>query len=200
MSEFKKHLFSCALKNGYGQYEKTVMISDRATWIRNMREELFPDVQQILDYYHLCENVNNFAKHLFGVEPSQYKEWADRICTLLKESQNKEVLAELKHIKKPVLCSVDLYGYIQNNTANIDYASYIKDGLFIGSGAVESGNKSVLHQRLKQADMRWNPQTAQYLLTLITKYKSQLWLHEVEHPVLKFLQGNRDIRMSPNIS
>ena len=193
VSEFKKHLFSCTLKNGYGQYEKTVMISDGATWIRNMREELFPDAQQILDYYHLCENVNTFAKHLFGANPSQYKEWADKICTLLKESRHKEVLAELKQRKKPVLCPVDLYGYIQNNAANIDYARYIKDGLFIGSGAIESGNRSVLQQRLKQAGMRWNPQTAQYLLTLRAKYKSQLLFQEVERPALKFLQGNQDI-------
>jgi hypothetical protein len=33
-SEFKKHLFSCALKNGYGKYEKVILISDGATWIR----------------------------------------------------------------------------------------------------------------------------------------------------------------------
>jgi hypothetical protein len=192
-SEFKKHLLSCAIKNGYGLYEKTVMISDGATWIRNMREELFPDVQQILDYYHLCENVNTFAKHLFGANPAQYKEWADKICALLKESQHQEVLADLKQRKKPALCPVDLYGYIQNNAANIDYARYLKDGLFIGSGAVESGNKSVLQQRLKQAGMRWNSQTAQYLLTLRAKYKSQLWFQEVERPVFKILQGNRNI-------
>jgi hypothetical protein len=71
VQEFKKHLLSCALKNGYGEYEKTVMISDGAAWIRNMREELFPDARQILDFYHLCENVNTFAKHAFGL-PAKY--------------------------------------------------------------------------------------------------------------------------------
>ena len=77
--EFKKHLFACALKNGYGTYEKKVLIGDGATWIRNMREELFPDAEQILDYFHLCENVNTYAKHLFGAEPSQWMP-----CTNLK--------------------------------------------------------------------------------------------------------------------
>jgi hypothetical protein len=190
VSEFKKHIFSCAVKNGYGMYEKTVMISDGATWIRNMREELFPDAQQILDFYHLCENVNTYAKHLFGMEFSQYAKWADKVCVMLKKSQYKEVLADLEERGKPGSCPVDLYGYIQNNVANIDYAHYIEEGLFIGSGAIESGNKSVLHQRLKQAGMRWNPLTAQYLLTLRTKYKSNLWVQEVEGPVLKLLQGN----------
>ncbi|MDR0684516.1 MAG: hypothetical protein LBF83_05255 [Spirochaetaceae bacterium] len=32
-------------------------MSDGAAWIRNMVEELFPDAQQILDFFHLCENV-----------------------------------------------------------------------------------------------------------------------------------------------
>ncbi|MDR1135683.1 MAG: UPF0236 family protein, partial [Clostridiales Family XIII bacterium] len=64
--EFKKHLFACAVRNGYGTYGETVILSDGATWIRNMKEELFPDAQQILDYYHLCENVNDFAKQIFN--------------------------------------------------------------------------------------------------------------------------------------
>jgi hypothetical protein len=188
VTEFKKHLFSCALKNGYGKYAKTILISDGATWIRNMREELFPDAQQILDYYHLCENVNTYAKQLFGTETSQYSTWANEICALLKDSKWNEVLEELKHRKKPPSCPIDLVGYINNNISNIDYARYIDEGYFIGSGAIESGNKSVLHQRLKQAGMRWNTQTAQYLLTLRTKYKSGLWTQEVERPVLKLLQ------------
>ena len=188
VQEFKKHILSCALKNGYGEYEKTVMISDGATWIRNMREELFPDAQQILDYYHLCENVNTFAKHIFGQEPSQYRKWADETCALLKVSKHEEVLSDLKTKKKPHHCPVDLYGYIQNNAANINYANYVDEGLFIGSGAIESGNKSVLQQRLKQAGMRWNPLTAQYLLTLRSKYKSNLWSLEVERPILRLLQ------------
>jgi len=187
-SEFKKHLLSCALKNGYGQYEKTVLISDGATWIRNMRDELFPDAQQILDYYHLCENVNTYAKHLFGHDPSLFSPWAKEICTLLKKSKWQDVLNNLENRKKPSNCPVDLYGYISNNIPNIDYAAYIKEGFFIGSGAIESGNKSVLQQRLKQAGMRWNVQTAQFLLTLRTKYKSGLWIKEVESPVFKLLK------------
>jgi hypothetical protein len=188
VSEFKKHLFSCAIKNGYGKYEKTVLIGDGATWIRNMRDELFPDAQQILDYYHLCENVNTYAKSLFGTEPSQYASWANNACSLLKDSKYKEVLHDLKSRKKPSNCSVDLIGYIENNISNIDYAHYISEGYFIGSGGIESGNKSVLQQRLKQAGMRWNTQTAQFLLSLRAKYKSRLWVQEVEHPVLSLLQ------------
>jgi len=190
VAEFKKHLFFCALKNGYGKYEKTVLISDGATWIRNMKDELFPDAQQILDFYHLCENVNTFAKHLFGQNPAQYESWATSMCTLLKKSKWKDVLNDLEKRKKPTNCTIDLYGYIQNNIPNIDYAAYLREGYFIGSGAIESGNKSVLQQRLKQAGMRWNVLTAQTLLTLRAKYKSNLWLADVENLIIGLLDAS----------
>ncbi len=178
---------SCALKNGYGEYEKTVLISDGATWIRNMREELFPDATHILDYYHLCENVNTYAKYLFGQEPSLYTAWANATCALLKTSRHDQVLDDLNNRPRPHLCPIDLCGYIQNNTDCIDYVRFIAEDLFIGSGAIESGNKSVLQQRLKQAGMRWNPQTAQFLLSLRAKYKSALWFVDVVRPVLSRL-------------
>jgi hypothetical protein len=84
-------------------------------------------------------------------------------------------------------CPVNLYDYIENNIDNIDYAKYLKKGYFIGSGAVESGNKIVLQRRLKQAGMRWNAKTAQSLLTLISKEESGLWNLEVISAVLKSL-------------
>jgi hypothetical protein len=70
---FKWLLFSCAVRNGYGEHKKTVVLSDGATWIRNMVSELYPDGQQILDFFHLSENVYKFAKVLFKMKEDMYK-------------------------------------------------------------------------------------------------------------------------------
>ena len=183
-SEFQKHLLSCALRNGYGEYKQTVLISDGATWIRNMKEELFPDAQQILDYYHLCENVNTYAKRLFGTEKAQYSPWSDKICAALKAGEYKDVLLELDKLRSDA-DTFDLYGYIDNNSNNIDYPTYSKKGYFVGSGSVESGNRIVLQQRLKQAGMRWNVSSAQPLLTLKAKCESNLWEKNVVEPFTK---------------
>jgi hypothetical protein len=187
-SEFKKHLLACAIRKGYGQYKETVIISDGATWIRNMVEEIFPDAQQILDFFHLCENVNTYAKHLFAMDESKYKPWAKDICDRLKDSQFQIVLRELEPLKdrKPDGCPVNLYGYISNNINNIDYVAYKSKGYFIGSGAVESGNKIILQDRLKRAGMRWNVVTAQAMLTLKAKAESGLWFCDVEKPFLSY--------------
>jgi len=181
VNEFKKHLFACALRGGYGRYKETVLLSDGATWIRNMTQEIFPDAQQILDYYHLCENVNTYAKHLFSHDEIQYKSWSKDVCDALRRSEYSCVLLELEKTKDKYSkdCSVNLYNYITNNIENIDYKSYESRGYFIGSGAIESGNKLVLQQRLKQAGMRWNIETAQPLLTLRAKSESNLWDSDV---------------------
>jgi hypothetical protein len=183
-SEFKKHLLACAIRGGYGRYKETVVLSDGATWIRNMVEELFPDAQQILDFFHLCENVNSYAKCLFNMDESKYRPWAKDICDSLKKSQYEQVLKELgkSKYKIPDRCPVNLHGYISNNIKNIDYAEYEEKGYFIGSGAIESGNKIVLQDRLKRAGMRWNTATAQAMLTLKTKAESNLWITDVEKP------------------
>jgi hypothetical protein len=126
-----------------------------------MVDEIFPDVQQILDFYHLCENVYTFSKTLFNLDESKYIPWAKDICAYLKKSQYDMVLNELAPYKdkKPNNCAINLYGYITNNIKNIDYATYLKKGYFIGSGAVESGNKIILQDRLKRSGMRWNTKT-----------------------------------------
>lgn len=84
--EFQKHLFACAPKNGYENYSNTLLLSDGATWIRNMKEFLFSDAQQILDYYHLCENVYTFAKDIFDKNASLFKPRTVRICKNLKKA------------------------------------------------------------------------------------------------------------------
>ncbi|MCL2147715.1 MAG: hypothetical protein FWH52_07910, partial [Synergistaceae bacterium] len=185
-TEFKKHLLACAVRNGYGQFKETVVLSDGATWIRNMVGELFPDAQQILDFFHLCENVYAYAKVLFNMDASKYTPWAKRICAQLKASEYKLVLQELYPDKdeKPNGCFVNLYGYISNNIKNIDYAKYEKKGYFIGNGAIEIGNKLILQDRLKRAGMRWNTITAQAMLTLRTKAESNIWFRDVEQPFL----------------
>ena len=177
VSEFKKYLFACAKRNGYGQYETTVIISDGAQWIHNMCKELFPDATHILDLFHLCENTYSFAKAIFKGDEAKYVPWAEDMVKKFKNSETNEVIEELKKYKKRKLPknTVNLYNYVSNNIDRIDYKHYKSLGYYVGSGAIESGNKVVMQKRLKLAGMRWDEIYAQYLLTLRTKFESGLW-------------------------
>ena len=123
-------------------------------------------------------------------DEAEARTWADRICGQLEEGKHEDVLKELSAYKnRPVpQGTVNLYNYILNNRSSIDYPAYKKEGFFVGSGAIESGNKSVLQARLKQAGMRWNPTTAQYMLSLKAKEKSNLWYSFVV-PLIRNLMG-----------
>jgi hypothetical protein len=177
VDEFKWHVLALAIRNGYGRVKKTVIISDGAMWIKNMKEELFPEAQQILDLFHLKENVYEYSKALWNNDPVRYKPWSAKVCNMLDHGKWEKVIDLLKQHKDKELegAPVNLYTYILNHKDNIDYPSYRDQGLFVGSGVIESGNKTVLQDRLKRSGMRWNVVTARYILSLKAKEQSKMW-------------------------
>jgi hypothetical protein len=192
VEDFKKYVFEAAVRMGCFEYERIVIISDGATWIRTMCEELFPkkicpNTVQILDFYHLAENVYTYAKDKFKDDQSKYVPWAEQLLDLLEKSKTQEALEMLKddEHKKTSEGVLNLYGYIKNNINKIDYAWYKKMGWYIGSGAIESGNKSVVQKRCKGPGMSWNPANAQHMITLCAKAKSGLWKTSVRDPFIQ---------------
>jgi hypothetical protein len=173
--EFRKYVWDIATRNGYGLVEKVVVIADGATWIRNMCLELFPEAVQILDLYHLKENVYEYAKYKFSNDASKYVPWAESINTKLEEGQANEVLAGLPPDETTPQNVVNLRIYLENNLSKLNYPEYKKNGFFVGSGAIESAQKTVVQRRLKQAGMRWSVGGAQHVLTLRAKVESKLW-------------------------
>jgi hypothetical protein len=190
VEQFKKLLFSMLIRNNYGKYDTTILISDGAPWIKSMKDEIFPDAYHILDFYHLCENVTKFAKEIFDQDESKYKQWSKVICDAFKESKINFIINKIHNFsnKKLLKCNFNLLNYINSNINNINYALYQKRGWYIGSGAIESSNKTVLQYRLKQAGMRWNKENGQFIVTLMAKEKSGLWESDVIAPVRKLYE------------
>jgi hypothetical protein len=167
-----------------------VIISDGATWIRNLKEEFFPDAQQILDLFHAIENIHSFARYRYDNDERRAGEWAQRMSTMLKEGKYLEVIEEVASYKGMAIPNVvNLHTYLTNNIGNIDYKRYREEGLYVGSGAIESSNKTVLQRRMKQAGMRWDVPTAQNMVTLRAKAVSGKWIEEVEHYVPQFFSN-----------
>jgi len=179
---FKGYVLDTAIRAGYGKIKNVVVIADGATWIRNMCEEIFLDAIQILDLYHLKENIYNYAKCKFNNDSQKYTPWAEKICASIEKGKIEEVLAQLPNEEKLPTGVVNLKTYLTNNINKINYPEYRAKGYFVGSGAIESANKVVVQRRLKQAGMRWSVSGAQALLTLRAKMESGLW-NEVEKKV-----------------
>jgi hypothetical protein len=175
--QFKGCLLECAVRSGYGGYKKTVLLSDGAGWIRNTGEELFPDALQIPDFYHPAENIYSFGKYLFQGDEKRYTPWAEALIALLRDSQGEEVLRRLEPYKGKTCPAgvVNPYTCIEHNKHKTDCAEYKRQGYYPGSGPIESGNKTVVEKRCKQADMRWNETNAREMITLKAKEESGNW-------------------------
>lgn len=174
---FKEHLYAMALRNGLEDHAKIVVISDGAPWIKTFLTDYCYnlDAIQILDYTHLKENIYKFA-NVFIRGKNAKQEWAEKLKNLVKEGHIDEAIkmAEpYKDCRKPGIPNI--YTYLVNNRDCVDYPTYVANGYFIGSGAIESGNKSTMQERLKLPGMRWDVLTAQYVLALKMKYDSGLW-------------------------
>jgi hypothetical protein len=188
VSEFKKLVFSCALEHGYGEYKQTVLLSDGATWIRNLKEELFPDAQQILDFYHLSEKIWDLGKLYYNSDDKKYTPFCHMICDMLRDSRISEVLKIIRDMESKIKNKkgnkeIKLAQYIEKNIKNIDYADYMKKGYIIGSGGIESANKSVIQYRLKQPGMRWTIPSARNMAMLRSISQSEEWYTRVIRPV-----------------
>lgn len=174
---FKKLLFDAVARAGYGTYIRIVVIGDGAHWIWNMCEELFPDAVQVLDYYHMCENVYSYAKYLYSSDNQRIKGWAEGMITKI---ENGDIDGAITSIPTetgsklpagvPNLCT-----YLSNNRHRMSYKKLKQSGITIGSGAVESGNKKVIQQRMKQSGMRWGVATGQTIASLRAKSSSGRW-------------------------
>jgi hypothetical protein len=86
---FQKMLFDLAIRNGYGRYKTTILLSDGATWVKNMKDLSFPEAVLILDFFRLREKTLNFSKEYFDNNESIYRPWADKICKMLRNSETR---------------------------------------------------------------------------------------------------------------
>lgn len=60
-----------------------IFITAGATWIRTMLNELFSDTIQILDKFHLLENINSYAKVVFKDNTVKIKNFVERTYEMI---------------------------------------------------------------------------------------------------------------------
>ena len=152
-----------------GPHTLVVIIGDGAEWIWK-RAELFVRRCEILDYWHAVEHAWEFARLQYGDPSAQAARWVHRLARDLRDGKVQRVIARLKTLRttRPEVQEKleALIRYYSDNASRMRYDEYLRQGYGIGSGAVESAHKQVVHARLRQAGMRWSERGAQRLLAL----------------------------------
>lgn len=168
-------------RRGLEKAGKVAAVTDGAEWEQKFIDFHREDAVRILDFPHAAERVSQIGDVAFGEGTEEKKEWLKRKLHELKHEGPSKVLSELrglqeKHPDEEVL-RVNL-AYLEKREKNMQYPEYQEEGLPIGSGAVESGNKLVVEARLKGAGMHWERSNVNPMLALRNIVCSDRWDEE----------------------
>ena len=161
-----------------GPQTMVVLVADGADWIWR-RAWIFPRRCEILDYWHALEKAWAFARVQYGEGCWRAQAWIHRLAHDLKAGKVQAVIRRLEHLQprsaEARKCLAELIDYYRDNARRMRYGEYLRLGYGIGSGAVESAHKQVVHARMRQAGMRWSEAGARRLLALRLRLLNERW-------------------------
>lgn len=169
--EFGKRLYSEAWNRGWSRAATKVVIGDGAEWIWTLADQHFPGAIQIVDLYHAREHLWELARKLWPNDSAAQKAWmkTHQKCWLDKGKIEK-LVASLRSIPSTNPEVIDKLrteaNYFEKNAARMRYPDFRRQHLFVGSGVIEAGCKTVIGSRLKQSGMFWTLRGANSIIAL----------------------------------
>jgi hypothetical protein len=168
--EFGKRLYLEAWKRGWSRAEKKVVIGDGAEWIWNIAAQHFPGAIQIVDLFHARQHLWDLTRKLYPNQEAEQRRWMMVHQDLLDEGKVEDLVAALRSIdsSSPELAEkirIEV-GYFENNVNRMRYPEFRRQHLFVGSGVIEAGCKTVIGSRCKQSGMFWTVRGVNAILAL----------------------------------
>jgi Uncharacterised protein family (UPF0236) len=168
--EFGKRLYVEAWKRGWSRAQKKVVLGDGAEWIWNLANLHFPGAIQIVDLFHARQHLWELARKLYPNDEAQHKRWIRVQQNRLDKGKIEKLVLELRSIptNNPELAEElrKQTEYFQTNTERMRYPKFREQHLFVGSGVIEAGCKTVIGARLKRSGMFWTVRGANAILAL----------------------------------
>jgi hypothetical protein len=169
--EFGQRLYLEAWKRGWSRAKKKVVIGDGAEWIWTLVAEHFPGAIQIVDLYHARQHLWEVARQLYPQEELQQKAWMKvHQKRLLDKGKIEKLAGALRAIhaaNRPMAEKIRTEAdYFERNAERMRYPKFRRQHLFVGSGVIEAGCKTVIGSRLKQSGMFWTVRGANAILAL----------------------------------
>jgi len=179
--KFGRRIFTEAIRRGIRTAEEVIVLGDGAPWIWNLAGEHFAGATQIVDLYHAREHLSDLAKVLYGPGSSKAKDWAEARIDELDAGNIEAVLAAMRRLRPNAQTARDearkAAEYFKTNAERMRYGQFRHLGLFVGSGVVEAGCKTIVGQRLKQSGMHWTVKGANAIMSLRCWDLSGRWEH-----------------------
>jgi hypothetical protein len=168
--EFGFRLYTEAWRRGWGYAKLKIVMGDGALWIWNLADRHFPGAIQIVDLYHARQHLWDVAALLFPNDSAQQKRW---MIPTQKWLDNGDIERLVKRLRATRADSAEVAQrllpeteYFARNAKRMRYPEFRKQGLFVGSGVIEAGCKTVIASRLKCSGMFWTVRGANAILAL----------------------------------
>jgi hypothetical protein len=167
---FGRRLYAEAHHRGLSRAQRKVVIGDGAIWIWNIADEHFPGATQIVDLYHARQHLWELSGKLFPSDPKQLQRWVKQLQKTLDAGKIESLVRTLRAFPPPNDELADTLAteadYFARNAERMRYPKFRADHLFIGSGVIEAGCKTVIGSRLKQSGMFWTLRGANAIIAL----------------------------------
>ena len=185
---FGRRIYQEAMRRGMDWAKEVCVIGDGAPWIWNIADEksfLLYGATQIVDLFHAREHYWNVAKACFGQNKDKLYQWTEERRKELDDGKPEEVIDAINRCSSlpgydKAICEREI-GYFEKNKERMRYADFRKRGLFVGSGVLEAGCRTVVGQRLKQSGMHWTVRGANSIIALRCSILSNRWEDFWEH-------------------
>jgi hypothetical protein len=153
-------------------------VTDGALWLQELVDLHRPDAVRILDFPHAAQRVGDIVDALLQAGRPIPRDALKRSLHLLKHRGPGFLLTGLTRLQtapQAVEAIEEPLTYLCKREALMNYPAYQQNGWPIGSGTVESANKTVMQARLKGAGMHWEPAHVNPMLALRTAVCSDRW-------------------------
>jgi hypothetical protein len=184
--QFGQRIYAEALRRGLEGAQRTVIIADGARYNWEIAALHFPHAIQVVDLYHAREHLGLMCSLLIPAGGKQKERLRKRWEKLLDHGKLQRILLEAharmprsgsrhKELKKEMT-------YFRNNAHRMRYGVFRRQNLFVGSGVIEAGCKSVIGKRLKQSGMQWTVRGANAIIALrcchLSGRMEEFWEHK----------------------
>ncbi|HEY6348801.1 MAG TPA: ISKra4 family transposase [Candidatus Angelobacter sp.] len=168
--QFGKRLYAEAQNRGWNRAIKKVIMGDGADWIWNLAGLHFPGAIQIVDLFHARQHLWDIARLLYPGEDAHQRQWILRHQPKLDEGKIEKLVAYLRSLQAcwPELTETlhKAAAYFERNAERMRYPQFRCQHLFVGSGVIEAGCKTVIGSRLKLSGMFWTIRGANAIVAL----------------------------------
>jgi hypothetical protein len=168
--EFGLRLYTEAWRRGWSRAKKKVVLGDGAVWIWNLAGQHFPGAVQIVDLYHARQHLWELSAKLFAADERARTRWTVRLLDKLDQGKMEALVQALREFPPPSLELAHVLAneadYFERNRERMRYPAFRLQGLFVGSGVVEGGCKTVIGARLKRSGMFWTVRGANAIIAL----------------------------------